>query len=640
MRLAAASLALLWATPSQALPSCPALSLNGTAAYARAGGTIYPNSSTLVSFTAEAWIYPTLAPANGTAFIINDDAYELTLRYQPGNANGGLGIGMQIYGQSGNVSLDEYRNVSLNQWNHVALVFNGATAQARIAINGVLGSPQTFGAGSFGVFSDLFTVGAFSGNNPSSSFFQGYIDEVRVSDTVRYTSNFTPESPSDDGSTRALYFFSESVSATTFADGSGNNYLLSAFGGAVTGNSPACNVVPSFTTQPRSTRVPKGANGSFTVVVNGAPTPTLQWQISTNGGTTWTNLNNAAPYSGVTTTTLGITSTPLTLNGAQFRCVATNTSATTNSAAVPLLVGPSGFDWDGDAKADIALYRSTGYWYMRNSASNYVVGAGPWVYQWGANGDTPVQGDLDGDGKLDAVIFRPSTGQWFIRYSSLGYDPNQFGYFEWGAGGDQPFASDFDGDGKADIGLYRPSNGYWYLRLSTSNYVVAAGNWIFQWGTTGDVPKLADFDGDGKTDLTVFRPTTGQWFIRFSAANYDPAQFGYLEWGAGGDVPLVSDFDGDGKADVAVYRPAAGSWFIRNSSQSYVIGAGTWNLQWGAPGDLPRTGDFDADGKTDLVVYRPTTGQWFVLYSGTVYNPAQFGYYEWGAGGDTPLPTP
>ena len=228
-------------------PQCPALVLDGTTAYAAASSTVFPNTTSLVSFTAEAWIYPTGIPflPFPPQMILSDDAYDLTFEYQPGALHGGngVGIGMFLYGPNGSSEgSTEYRDVRLNQWNHVALVFDVVAKQARLAINGIMGSPLDVSLSGFGTFSNNFTVGAFSATQ-KQNFFRGYIDNVRVSDVARYNANFVPTaSLTRDANTRALYFFNEVSGLTTFADASGNGNTLTGAGGAHAGPAPNCDV--------------------------------------------------------------------------------------------------------------------------------------------------------------------------------------------------------------------------------------------------------------------------------------------------------------------------------------------------------------------------------------------------------------
>ena len=96
------------------------------------------------------------------------------------------------------------------------------------------------------------------------------------------------------------------------------------------------NTVPVFTIQPTAQTVTAGGSLTFIVTANGKPSPTFQWQRSTDEGTTWIDLTEVSPYSGVATATLAITAATTTLNTNQYRCVATNAAASTASAAAQL----------------------------------------------------------------------------------------------------------------------------------------------------------------------------------------------------------------------------------------------------------------------------------------------------------------
>ena len=64
---------------------------------------------------------------------------------------------------------------------------------------------------------------------------------------------------------------------------------------------------PAITLSPTNKTVDVGATVTFTTAATGNLTPALQWQVSTDHGTTWTDLSDAPPYSGTTTTTLTVT---------------------------------------------------------------------------------------------------------------------------------------------------------------------------------------------------------------------------------------------------------------------------------------------------------------------------------------------
>src|SRR5204863_10081851 len=118
----------------------------------------------------------------------------------------------------------------------------------------------------------------------------------------------------------------------------------------------------SVTTQPTSQTVTYGAASvSFTSAASGTPAPTVQWQVSTNNGVSFSNLSNVAPYSGVTTGTLTITSPTVSLSVNQYRAVFTNTcngTQTANSNAAILTVNPKNLTISG-AAAQNKIYDAT-----------------------------------------------------------------------------------------------------------------------------------------------------------------------------------------------------------------------------------------------------------------------------------------
>jgi len=91
--------------------------------------------------------------------------------------------------------------------------------------------------------------------------------------------------------------------------------------------------------QPPNTAICNAGNGSIAINTTGTNL-TYQWQISTNGGGSFTDLTNNATYVGVTSSTLSIAGANLSMNGYQYRVImnGTCTQANTTSNASILTV--------------------------------------------------------------------------------------------------------------------------------------------------------------------------------------------------------------------------------------------------------------------------------------------------------------
>ena len=88
---------------------------------------------------------------------------------------------------------------------------------------------------------------------------------------------------------------------------------------------------PIITTQPTNQSVAAGGTVTFAAAASGTPTPTVQWEISVDGGNTWIDVP------GLTSPT--ISGKPAAfLNGWQFRAVFTNAEGAAATNAVILTV--------------------------------------------------------------------------------------------------------------------------------------------------------------------------------------------------------------------------------------------------------------------------------------------------------------
>jgi len=135
---------------------------------------------------------------------------------------------------------------------------------------------------------------------------------------------------------------SASYSITNVTAGqSGSKYravFTNSLGSATTNSAQlTVNVAPSITTQPANQTVNVGQTATFTAAASGSPTPTVQWQLSTNGGSAWSNI------SGATAASYSITNVTASQSGSEYRADFTNTagSATTNAATLTVNVAPS-----------------------------------------------------------------------------------------------------------------------------------------------------------------------------------------------------------------------------------------------------------------------------------------------------------
>jgi hypothetical protein len=109
---------------------------------------------------------------------------------------------------------------------------------------------------------------------------------------------------------------------------------------------------PVIATQPLSQIIHVGSNVSFTASASGYPLPTVQWNVSTNGGQTW------SPISGATSPTYSFTVTSVALDGTEYQAVFTNSqgSTPTNPATLTAIAAPfAAWNFDTSDKTGAAI---------------------------------------------------------------------------------------------------------------------------------------------------------------------------------------------------------------------------------------------------------------------------------------------
>jgi hypothetical protein len=134
--------------------------------------------STANQYTVEFW-YKQTGSAGGDEHIFGMDWYDQKLYFGIGNAGNTLAF----------LRDQTYIPYLTGSWTHIAGVKDGTTIN--LYIDGILALSEPYAATS-APGSGNITINHHTWASGSSARLSGFFDELRVSDTVRYTSNFTP----------------------------------------------------------------------------------------------------------------------------------------------------------------------------------------------------------------------------------------------------------------------------------------------------------------------------------------------------------------------------------------------------------------------------------------------------------------
>jgi hypothetical protein len=164
-------------------------------------------------FTIELWARMTATNA-GSGYILKNYNYTGAGAFGTGCFNLYFSTSTQfIFAASGISNITGV--IAIGTWYHFAIVRSGSTLT--VYKNGVSAGTATYSASVFPSANKKLLIGTF---NESAETLNGNIDEIRVSNTARYTSGFTPTTTAfnTDANTLFLMHGDGTNGSTTFTD--------------------------------------------------------------------------------------------------------------------------------------------------------------------------------------------------------------------------------------------------------------------------------------------------------------------------------------------------------------------------------------------------------------------------------------
>ena len=181
---------------------------------------------------------------------------------------------------------------------------------------------------------------------------------------------------------------------------------------------------PGIATQPVGGSICAGGNTSFSAQVSGSGI--YQWQVSTDGGSNYSNISNGGVYAGVATATLQITGATIGMNNYRYRLQASATDCNTvytdaallSVAQPPLVINhpqDAGVCTGGAAVFSVTATAASGYQWQMNNGSGFTNIAGAVNQSLVVSNITPAMNGyqyravVTGNTNCTAAISNPAT---------------------------------------------------------------------------------------------------------------------------------------------------------------------------------------------------------------------------------------
>lgn len=173
------------------------------------------------NLTLEAWVKPSALSKSGGGEIISKDADAYFYRMA---FNDGGTVSFRAFGTS-DATLASSSVLAVNSWNHIAMVYDGATK--KIFLNGKLDASEATTGLMSNAAGRIFYMGGYGNSNEN---FPGAIDDVRIYNYARSQSQIIEDMTGGSHDPLAYYKFDEGYGSTTHNEGIGGTALNGTLG--------------------------------------------------------------------------------------------------------------------------------------------------------------------------------------------------------------------------------------------------------------------------------------------------------------------------------------------------------------------------------------------------------------------------
>jgi len=595
-----------------------ALDLDGSTGYVDVADTEALNISG-TSITMAAWIYPRDGGANngsrviskmnnagsGDVFAMYTDQYRLRFRLD-------------------DVDLVSSHIIELDEWVHVAMVYNGT--DKRIYVNGVIDTlvPQAK-SDSIDASTNAVQLGR-SERDTGSRFFNGIIDEARIFKRALTPEQIaaiaaTPATPVDP-TPEGLRFTDITVSAGTSGPALGGHGVM--FAEVDNDSWPDYYLTNNLENNANQSDF-YFDNTDGTVFAELATSLGIDDTDGGSHGAVWADLDNDGDYDLVNGTTWlnanpfgGNPDNDNVFENRLNEAFADFNEVTPASLLPPNLIietrGITAFDMDADGDLDLFgvsgnQFPEANVAYLNDGAFGFSVPANDGALRTAVAMQGVIATDYDGDGDID-VLAGNRGGEFAILnndgtndFSLLGtgvftnISPASRGITD--SAGDGITTADIDNDGDLDLLLVSDGTANIWRRVKTaaeealdpsSTYVLSQS-----FGSSGSVEGymggFADLDNDGWQDL-VFAGDE-RVFMNDGSGNFSSGQSVPVSEIDDPRAIAFADIDRDGDLDFAIAAKGSRNWLIRNDLDLVASNVNNW-LQVELISPLGQAGAFGA----------------------------------------------